>query len=43
METQDVGTFHRRFAAVAGEADAGVRSLVSDDASLEAVFDYLVG
>ena len=43
VETQDVGTFHRRFAAVAGEADAGVRSLVSDDASLEAVFDYLVG
>ncbi len=43
VETQDVGTFHQRFAAVAGEADAGVRSLVSDDASLEAVFDYLVG
>ena len=43
VETLDVGTFHQRFAAVAGEADAGVRSLVSDDASLEAVFDYLVG
>ena len=43
VETQDVGIFHRRFGAVAGEADAGVRSLVSDDASLEAVFDYLVG
>lgn len=43
VETQDVGTFHQRFASVAGDAGAGVKSLVSDDASLEAVFDYLVG
>jgi len=43
IETDNVAEFHVTFAAVAAEARAGVRSLSSDDASLEAVFDYLVG
>jgi ABC-2 type transport system ATP-binding protein len=43
IETDNVAEFHVTFAAVAKEAAAGVRSLSSDDASLEAVFDYLVG
>lgn len=43
VETDDVATFHERFAGVATATRAGVTSLTSDDASLEAVFDYLVG
>ncbi len=43
IETNNVAEFHATFAATAAEACAGVRSLSSDDASLEAVFDYLVG
>ena len=43
VETDDVAAFHTSFAGVAAEARAGVRGLASDDASLEAVFDYLVG
>ncbi len=43
VETSDVAAFHSCFPRVAGEAEAGVQSLVSDDASLESVFDYLVG
>ncbi|QDV07543.1 putative ABC transporter ATP-binding protein YxlF [Planctomycetes bacterium Poly30] len=43
IETDNVAEFHVTFAAAAASARAGVRSLSSDDASLEAVFDYLVG
>ncbi|MEM8712130.1 MAG: ABC transporter ATP-binding protein, partial [Planctomycetota bacterium] len=43
VETRNVAEFHADFARVAAAASAGVRSLTSDDASLEAVFDYLVG
>ncbi|MEM6570899.1 MAG: ABC transporter ATP-binding protein [Planctomycetota bacterium] len=43
IETDDVAAFHQSFASVAAETRAGVRGLQSDDASLEAVFDYLVG
>ena len=43
IETDNVAEFHATFARAAKEASAGVRSLSSDDASLEAVFDYLVG
>ena len=43
IETDNVAEFHGTFARVAADASAGVRSLSSDDASLEAVFDYLVG
>lgn len=42
VETDDVSLFHAEFAERAARARAGVRSLESDDASLEAVFDYLV-
>ncbi|MEM9801102.1 MAG: ABC transporter ATP-binding protein [Planctomycetota bacterium] len=43
IETADVASFHSAFAGVAAEVRAGVKKLQSDDASLEAVFDYLVG
>ena len=43
IETANVAAFHEAFAGVAAKAQAGVRGLHSDDASLEAVFDYLVG
>lgn len=43
VETDDVAAFHASFASIAATAKAGVLGLVSDDASLEAVFDYLVG
>jgi len=43
VETSDIESFFRRLTAVAGEERAGIRSLESTDASLEAVFDYLVG
>jgi ABC-2 type transport system ATP-binding protein len=43
LETHDLGAFLERLPAVAAEARAGVASLDCPDASLEAVFDYLVG
>ncbi|MFT5734831.1 MAG: ABC-2 type transport system ATP-binding protein [Planctomycetota bacterium] len=43
IETDNVAEFHVTFAEAAASARAGVKSLSSDDASLEAVFDYLVG
>ena len=42
LETDDVGRFHERLTAIAAEGRFGVRSLESVDASLEAIFDYLV-
>ncbi len=42
VETRDVQAFQRHLTATAAELRAGVRSLESTDASLEAVFDYLV-
>jgi len=42
VETRDLAAFQGEFAALAARERAGVRSLVSADASLEAVFDYLV-
>ena len=43
VETDDIAAFHSSFAGVAAAAGAGDSGLKSDDASLEAVFDYLVG
>lgn len=43
VETDDISAFHRAFAGVAASAEAGVTGFKSDDASLEAVFDYLIG
>ena len=43
VETGDVDTFFRDLPALAAELGAGILSLESPDASLEAVFDYLVG
>lgn len=43
VETDDIAAFHSTFAGVAAAAGAGVSGFKSDDASLEAVFDYLVG
>ncbi len=43
VETDDISAFHRAFAGVAARAEAGVTGFKSDDASLEAVFDYLIG
>ncbi|MEL6431720.1 MAG: ABC transporter ATP-binding protein [Planctomycetota bacterium] len=43
VETEDAAAFEEAFARVASEVRAGVQSLHSDDATLEAVFDYLVG
>ncbi len=43
VETRDIARFFERLTPAAAEARAGIRSLASPDASLEAVFDYLVG
>jgi ABC-2 type transport system ATP-binding protein len=43
VETHDLGDFLERLPAVCAASRAGVRSLDCPDASLEAVFDYLVG
>ncbi|MEZ6013500.1 MAG: ABC transporter ATP-binding protein [Planctomycetota bacterium] len=42
IETRDLAAFQAEFPALAARERAGVRSLESGDASLEAVFDYLV-
>jgi len=42
VETRDVGAFWRRFTALAAGASFGVSEARSQDASLEAVFDYLI-
>lgn len=43
IETDDIAAFHGAFPALASRTGAGVTRFQSDDASLEAVFDYLVG
>lgn len=43
VETSDVERFFAQFTAIAARERAGVVGLESHDASLEAVFDYLVG
>lgn len=43
VETGDVDAFFRELTSGAAEVRAGIRSLESHDANLEAVFDYLVG
>jgi ABC-2 type transport system ATP-binding protein len=43
IETRDLERFYRGLTAVAAEERAGLRALKSADASLEAIFDYLVG
>lgn len=43
VETRDLEAFQAQFTRAAAEERAGVRTLESSDASLEAVFDYLVG
>jgi ABC-2 type transport system ATP-binding protein len=43
VETRDIERFMQEFTRVAAEERAGVRTLESPDASLEAVFDYMVG
>lgn len=43
VETQNLERFRTQFTAAAAAERAGVRTLESSDASLEAVFDYLVG
>ena len=42
VETRDVGAFWRRFTALAAGESFGVSEAKSQDASLEAVFDYLI-
>ena len=42
VETHDLGAFQAEFSALAARERAGVRAIASADASLEAVFDYLV-
>ncbi|NOT28877.1 MAG: ABC transporter ATP-binding protein [Planctomycetes bacterium] len=42
LETRDVGAFYRRLTGLAARERFGISSLCSADASLEAVFDYLV-
>jgi ABC-2 type transport system ATP-binding protein len=42
VETDDSPAFHRRLTALAAHGGFGIRGLESSDASLEAVFDYLV-
>ena len=42
VETRDVGAFWRRLTPLAGAESFGVSEVKSQDASLEAVFDYLV-
>jgi len=43
IETGDVERFFRELTALAPRERAGIRSIESHDANLEAVFDYLVG
>jgi ABC-2 type transport system ATP-binding protein len=43
LETRDLERFHRHLTDVAADGAYGVRGLESVDASLEAVFDYLIG
>lgn len=43
VETGDVERFFRELTALAPRERAGIRSVESHDANLEAVFDYLVG
>jgi ABC-2 type transport system ATP-binding protein len=43
VETRDIARFFEHLTPAAAEVRAGIRSLESPDASLEAVFDYLVG
>ena len=43
VETGDVERFFRELTALAPRERAGIRSIESHDANLEAVFDYLVG
>ena len=43
IETHDVQEFFRALPSLAGKLGAGIQSLDSTDANLEAVFDYLVG
>ena len=42
LETRDVGAFYRRLTGLAAHERFGISALRSDDASLEAVFDYLI-
>jgi len=42
VETRDVGAFWRRLTTLAAEQSFGVSEARSQDASLEAVFDYLI-
>ena len=42
VETRDVGAFYRRLTALAAAEPFGLTALRSADASLEAVFDYLI-
>jgi len=43
VETRNLERFQAQFTRTAAEERAGVRTLESSDANLEAVFDYLVG
>jgi len=43
VETGDIERFFERLTPVAAEERAGIRTIESPDAGLEAVFDYLVG
>jgi len=42
LETSDAAQFFRRLTGVAAQGGYGIESLASADASLEAIFDYLV-
>ena len=43
VETRNLDDLYRRLPALASKLRAGIRSMDSTDANLEAVFDYLVG
>jgi hypothetical protein len=43
VETRDLEALYDRLPAIAAAERAGIESLESPDAGLEAVFDYLVG
>ncbi|MDE0916041.1 MAG: ABC transporter ATP-binding protein [Planctomycetota bacterium] len=43
VETRDIQAFHADLPALASRTRSGIESLESSDASLDAVFDYLVG
>lgn len=43
IETRDIRAFHSDLPALAKRTRSGIESLESSDASLDAVFDYLVG